>query len=71
MTVASTYAAAYAASQGVIGAPAPFVGPSGGRLEISSSGDLKMVPPPGGGVSDIPAAAVPSVIAWLTANFVT
>jgi hypothetical protein len=48
--------------------PAPFVGPNG-QLQVTDTGDLMAVP--GTGVSNItiPAAAVPSIITWLTATF--
>jgi len=76
MSLASDYAAAVAAAAGgVVSAaatvPTPFVGPGGGRLEVSPTGGLRAVPPSGPSAIEVPAAAVPSMIAWLTATFVT
>jgi hypothetical protein len=75
MTVASVYAAAVAAAAGdVVTAaatkPAPFVGPNG-QLEVTELGGLRVVPGTGTSNVEIPAAAVPAIIAWLTANFVS
>jgi len=75
MSLASDYAAAVsaAAAQVVtasVAVPAPFVGPNG-RLEVTQTGGLRAVPGPGVGTVDIPGVAVPSIITWLTATFVT
>jgi hypothetical protein len=76
MSIASVYAAARAsADAGVASAvatvPTPFAGPGGGHLEVSPTGDLRAVPASGPGVIDVPAAAVPALITWLTATFIT
>jgi len=73
MSVASDYAAALAAAAGDVAAaaatkPASFVGPNG-TLEVTTTGGLRAIPGVGAGTVEIPAAAVPAIIAWLTANF--
>jgi hypothetical protein len=75
MSLASDYAAAVAtAAAEVVSAsvtvPAPFVGPNG-RLEVTPTGGLRAVPGPGAGSVDVPLAAIPSIITWLTATFIT
>ncbi|HEV8448608.1 MAG TPA: hypothetical protein VGQ44_17380 [Gemmatimonadaceae bacterium] len=74
MSLASDYAAAVAAAAGDVvtaaaTAPAPLTGPNG-HLEVTPQGNLRAVPGPGVGAVEIPAAAVPAAIAWLTTNFV-
>lgn len=73
MTLASDYAAAVATAAGDVvtaagTAPDPLVGPNG-HLEVTPQGNLRAVPGPGVGTVDIPAAAVPALITWLTTNF--
>jgi hypothetical protein len=73
MSLASAYAAAVAAADAsVVSAdatvPTPFVGPNG-RLEVTEDGGLRAVPGPGVGSVEVPGAAVPAVITWLTATF--
>jgi hypothetical protein len=76
MSLASVYAEAVAAAalevvSATATAPPPFVGPAGGRLEVSPTGNLRAVPASGPAAVEVPAAAVPAMIAWLTATFVT
>jgi len=73
MSVASTYAAAVASAAGDVASaaatkPAPFVGPNG-SLEVTETGGLRAIPGVASSTVEVPAAAVPAIIAWLTANF--
>jgi hypothetical protein len=75
MSLASDYAAAVAAGNtsvttALANVPAPFNGPNG-HMEVTTTGGLRAVPAPGVGTVEIPGAAVPAVITWLTATFVT
>jgi hypothetical protein len=75
MSLASDYAAAVATAAGDVvtvaaTVPAPFVGLNG-RLEVTQTGGCRVVPNPGIGAVEIPAAGISSIITWLTATFIT
>jgi hypothetical protein len=74
MSLASDFAAAVASGQAsVVTAaatrPAPFSGGAGGTLEVTDTGGLKATPPTGASSVEVPGAAVPSIITWLTTTF--
>lgn len=67
MSAASDYATALAADQPVA-PPAPFVGPNG-RMEVTSAGNLRIVPNTPGTNQEIPAAGVLLIRDWMTTTF--
>lgn len=74
MSLASDYAATQAtAANGQATAnaavPAPFVGPGGGRAEVSVTGGLRLVPGTGTSSLDITSAAALALRDWITATF--
>lgn len=74
MSLASDYAAtqATAASEQATAnaaVPAPFVGPNGGRAEVTPTGGLLLVPGTGTSALEITAAAALALRDWITATF--
>lgn len=67
MSLASDYAAAYAAAQTAMGAPAPFAGPNG-RAEVTPKGDLRLVTA-NGSTFEVPAQGALVFRDWLTTTF--
>jgi len=68
MSLASDYAAAYAATQVELGVPAPFVGPNG-RAEVTYSGNLRLIKTAVGGEFEIVPAGALAFAAWITTTF--
>lgn len=67
MSLASDYAAAVVANQ-TTAPPAPFVGPNG-RMEVTTAGNLRIVPNTAGVNQEIPAAGVLAIRDWMTTTF--
>lgn len=68
MSLASDYAASYAASQTALGAPSPFVGPNG-RAEVSTAGNLRLIKTSSGGEFEITPVGALAFRDWLTTTF--
>ena len=69
MSLASDYAANYAAGQVTnFAAPAPFVGPNG-RAEVTPSGNMRVTPNYPGSVLEIAPAGALALATWIQTNF--
>lgn len=74
MSLASDYAATQAtvATEQVTAnasAPSPFIGPGGGRGEVTNTGGLRLTPGTGVSSLELTASAALSLRDWITATF--